>query len=66
MRNKKIEKDVGIESSVLRDFNVCPMDRPTNRPTDRHDLLSLDDDTQQNQIDIYDKWANSSILTQVQ
>ena len=48
MRNRKIEKD---ESPVLRDFNVCPMDRPTNRPTDRHDLLSLDDDTHQNQID---------------
>ena len=42
------------------------MDRPTNRPTDRHDLLSLDDDTQQNQIDIYDKWAISSILSQMQ
>ena len=39
------------ESSVLRGFKVCPMDRPTNRPTDRHDLLLLDDDTHQNQID---------------
>ena len=46
---KRLKKTA--ESSVLRGFNVCPMDRPTNRPTDRHDLLLLDDDTHQNQID---------------
>ena len=65
----KLEKYKGLkktsESSVLRGFNVCLVDRPTNRPTDRHDLLSLNEDTSKSNR-LCDNWANCSILSQVQ